>query len=74
MGDEVAGEQDEVGGDGVYPVDDVFEEEGFGVLVEVNVAELDDAITVEGGGEIVDGDGALDDIDFVTGDLAGVES
>ena len=73
MGDEVAGEEDEVGGEGVDFVDDALEEEGLGVLVEVDVAELDDAIAVEGGGEIGDGDGAVDDVDFVTGDLAGVE-
>jgi hypothetical protein len=74
VGDEVAGEEDEIGGDGVNFVDDVFQEEGLGVLVEVNVAELDDAIAVEGGGQIVDGDGAMDDVEFVTGELAGVES
>jgi hypothetical protein len=40
----------------------------------VDVAELDDAIAVEGGGQIVDGEGTLDDVELVTGDLAGVES
>jgi hypothetical protein len=28
---------------------------------------------MEGGGEIRDGDGALDDVDFVASDLSGVE-
>ena len=74
VGDEIAGEEDEVGGKGVDAVDDAFEEEGFGVLVEVDVAELDDAIAVEGGGQIVDGDGAFDDVELVAGDLAGIES
>jgi len=74
VGDEVAGKEDEVGGESVNPVDDAFEEKGLGVLVEVDVAELDDTIAVEGGGQIGDGDGALDDVEFVTGDLAGVES
>ena len=74
VGDEVAGEQDEVGGEGVDVADDAFEEEGFGVLVEVDVAELDDAVAVEGGGKICDGDGPVDDVDFVASDLAGVES
>jgi hypothetical protein len=73
VGDEVAGEEDEVGGDGVDLVDDALEEEGLGVLVEVDVAELDDAIAVEGVGQIGDGDGAVDDVDLVAGDLAGVE-
>ncbi len=74
VGDEIAGEQNEIGVEGVDAVDDAFEEEGFGVLVEVDVAELDDAVAVEGRGQIGDGDGALDDVDFVTGELAGVES
>ena len=62
--DEVAGEEDEVGGEGVDLVDDALEEEGLGVLVEVDVAELDDAVAVEGVGQIVDGDGAMDDVEF----------
>jgi len=74
VGDEVAAEEDEVGVEGIYFVDDALEEEGLGVLVEVDIAELDDAIAVKRGGQIVDGDGALDDVEFVTGDFAGVES
>ena len=74
VGDEVAAEENEFRVEGVHFVDDALEEEGLGVLVEVDVAELDDAIAVEGGGQIVDGDGALDDVEFVTGDFAGVES
>ena len=73
VGDEVAGDKDEIGGEGVHLLDDAFEEEGLGVLVEVDVADLDDAIAVEGGGQIVDGDGALDDVEFVAGNFAGVE-
>jgi hypothetical protein len=49
VGDEVSGEKNEIGGEGVYVVDDAFEEERLGVLVEVDVAELNDAIAVEGG-------------------------
>lgn len=74
VGDEVAAEEDEVGVEGVDLLYDALEEEGLGVLVEVDVAELDDAIAVEGGRQIVDSDGALDDVEFVTGDFAGVES
>ncbi len=73
MGDEVSGEQDEIGSEGVDFADDALEEERLGVLVEVNVAELHDAITVEGAGQVGDGDGAVDDIELVTSDLAGVE-
>ena len=74
VGDEVAGEEDEVRGKGVDLVNDALEEEGFGVLVEVDVADLDDAVAVEGIGQVGDGNGAVDDVDLVAGDLAGVES
>ena len=50
VGDEVAGEENEIGGEGVDVLDDVLEEVWLGVLVEVDVADLDDAIAVEGGG------------------------
>ena len=74
VGDEVACEEDEVRGEVVDLFDDAFEEEGLGVLVEVDVAELDDAIAVEGGGQIVNDEGALDDVELMASDLAGVES
>jgi hypothetical protein len=74
MSNEVAGEKDEVWGEGVDLADDALEEEGFGVLVEVDVAELNYAVAMEGGGKICDSDGALYDVDFVTSDLSGVES
>lgn len=72
-GDEVAGEENEIGGEDVDVVDDTLEEVWLGVLVEVDVAYLNDAVAVEGGGEIGDGDGALDDVDLVASDFAGVE-
>ncbi len=73
VGDEVSGEEDEVGGERVDLVDDAFEEEGFGVLVEVNVADLNDAVAVEGGGQVGDGDGVGNDVDLVARDFGGVE-
>ena len=51
-GDEVAGDEDEVGGEIVDLVDDALEEEGFGELVEMNIADLDDAEVVEGVGQV----------------------
>jgi hypothetical protein len=74
VSDEVAGEEDEVGSEGVDLADDVFEEEWLGVLVEVDVADLNDAVSVEGSGQIGDGDGAIDHFEFVACDLAGVKS
>lgn len=74
VGDEVAGDDDEIGGKGVDLANDALKEKGLGVLVEVNVAELDDAVAVEGSGKVCDGDGAIDDVDFVASDLAGVKS
>ena len=73
VGDEVACEKNEIGTEGIDLLYDTFEEKGFGVLVEVDVADLDDAIAVEGGGQIVDGNGALDDVEFVAGKFASVE-
>ena len=70
VSDKVAGEEDEVCGEGVYFADDTFEEEGFGVLVQVYVAELNDAVAVKRGGEIRDGDGAVSDVNFVASDLS----
>ena len=52
MGDEVSGEQDEVGAEGVDLVDDALEEVGLGELVEVDVADLGDAEAVEGLGRL----------------------
>lgn len=74
VGDEISGEQDEVGVEGVGVADDALEEVGLGELVEVDVAELSDAVAVEGAGQIGDGDCPLDDVDFVAAYLAGVES
>jgi len=53
-------------------VDDAFQEIGFGVLVEVDVAYLSDAIALEGWREVADRDGAVDDVCLVARELAGV--
>jgi len=50
VGDEVAGQENEVGGQGVDVVDDALEEEGLCVFIEMNVADLNDAIAVKGSG------------------------
>jgi hypothetical protein len=73
MGDEVSGEQDHVGGECVDLADDVLEEVRLSVFVEMDVAELYDAVAVEGAGQVRDGDGAVDYLDLVAGDLAGVD-
>jgi hypothetical protein len=72
-GDEVSGDEDEVGSEGVDAVNDALEEVRLGELVEVDVADLDDAIAVEGAGEVADGDRTVNDVDLVAGDFAGVE-
>lgn len=73
MGDEIAGEENQVGLERVDVVNDALEEKGLGVFVEMNVADLDDAVVVERGGKIGDGDGAADDVDLVARDLARVK-
>ena len=72
--DEVAGDEEEVGGKGVDPADDVAEEKLFGVLLEVDVGELDDAEAVERRGQVADGESAVGDLDIVAGGLVGVEA
>ena len=71
--DEVAGDEQEVGIEGVDLGDDVADEEIFGVFDEVDVGELDDAEPVESGRQIGDVEGALGDLDLVAADLVGVE-
>ena len=73
VGDEVTGDEDQVGGDLVDLLDDVVEVEGLGVLVEVDVGELDDAEAVEGLGEVAQDHGEMGDLEVVAGVLARVE-
>ena len=73
VGDEVSGEKNEIGGDGVDVADDAFEKVGLGELFEVDIAELHDAVAVEGAGQIRDGDVAMDDVNLVACDFAGVK-
>ena len=74
IADEVAGEQDQVGREGVDLGEDAAQERGLRVLVEVDVADLGDAEVVEG----VRADCAMamvrrEDADLVAGNLAGIE-
>jgi hypothetical protein len=70
--DVVAGDEDEVGVEGVDLGDDALEEEGFGELFEVDVGDLDDFEVEETVGEIADGDGEVVDFELVAGVGAGV--
>ena len=63
--DEVSGEEDKLGIEGVDALDDAFEEPGLGVFDEMDVAELDDAEVLEGVREVADGEGAVGDFEFV---------
>lgn len=73
VGDEVSCEQDHVCGESVNVADDALEEERFGELVEMDIADLRDAEAVEGAGKIGDSEGAGDEIELVAGDFAGIE-
>ena len=70
--DEVSGDEDEVGVEGVDLGDHSFEEGGLGVLLEVDVAHLDDAEVLEAVGEIADGEGAVGDLELVAAVGSGV--
>lgn len=73
MGDEVSGEENQVGGESVDSVNDALEEEGLCVFVEVDIAELDNAKAVKRSGQISNGDGAFNDVDFVATNFASIE-
>lgn len=64
--DEVAGDQDEIGLEGVGLPDDLFQEPGLGVLLQVDVADLDDAEVLEGIGKVGDGEGAVHDLELMS--------
>ena len=68
--DEVTCEKDEIGCEVIDLVDDALEEKGLCELVEVDVAELDDAIAVERVGQVFDGDGLLDGVEVMARNLA----
>jgi hypothetical protein len=74
VADEVAGDDDELGVEGVDLVDDLFEEPGLGELFEVDVGDLDEAEVLEGVGQIGDGEGAVDDLELVSTVCTGVGS
>ena len=68
--DVVPRKEDKVWSHRVDVADNSAHEGGFGVLVEMNVAYLDDAKVVERIGQVVDGDGAGEDADLVAGEFA----
>ena len=72
--DEVAGDKHEVRMEAVDDVDGVLEERRLGVLLEMDVADLNDMKADEGVGEIAEGEGPVGDFDLVTPVGAGIRS
>ena len=70
---EIAGDEQEVGFERVDFVEDAAEKEVLGVLLEVNVRDLDEAEAVEGRRKMAQGEGALNDLELVPGPLVGVK-
>jgi hypothetical protein len=70
--DVVAGDEDDFGFEAVDLFDNAFEEEGLGVLLEVDVRDLDEAETDEGVGEVADGELANVEVKLMAGVGAGV--
>ncbi len=69
-GNEISGDNDEVGREFVDTVNDVLEEDRLGELVEVNIGDLGDAKTVKRPGKIADPNCSFDEIELVAGDLS----
>ena len=72
VGDKVAGNEEEVGGEGVDALDGVVQVERLGELIEVDIGELENAKAVEGVGQAGKMEGALGELEVVAGVLAGV--
>lgn len=72
-GDEVAGEGDHVGLEGVDLCDNAAEEEIFVEVAVVEVGDLGDAKAVKGGRQIGEASGVFEDGDVVAVDFRGVE-
>lgn len=73
-GDEVAGEQHRIRRESVDVTDDTFKKVRFRVLVQVNIAHLDDSEALEGEWQVGDGDVLGGEVEFMPGNLTGVES
>ena len=73
-GAEVAGDEDEIGGEGVDLGDDAVEEIVFGELFEMDIGKLDDAEAVEGGGQVAEVEGGMGDGELVAAELVCVEA
>lgn len=58
--------------EGIDLGDHALKEVGLGVLLEVNIAHLDDAEALKGVREIADGDGAVGDLEFVACERGGI--
>ncbi len=71
---EVAGNEQEVGLERVNLMDDAAQKEILGVLLEVDIGDLDEAKTIEGSGKIAQEESALDELNLMPGPLIGVES
>jgi hypothetical protein len=64
--DVVAGNEDQVRIEGIYKTDDALEEKSFGVLLEMDVADLYDTKAYEGVGKLMDGEVQADDLVLMT--------
>ena len=73
MGDIVSVQENNVGFERIDAFDDSLEKERLRILVKVDVAELGNAETMEARGQVIDVNGAVYDIQFMTTDLAGVQ-
>lgn len=74
MRDVVSIEEDEVGFERIDAFDDAIEKEGLRVLVEMDIAEQNHAEAMKARREVVDVNGAVDNLHFMASDLPGVKN
>src|SRR5580698_2560238 len=63
--DEISGQKDKIRLEQIGATDELFQKIGFCVLLQMDIADLDDAEALKGVGQFCDGDVALNELDLV---------
>lgn len=72
-GDEVSSDQDEIGSEAVDPLHDPIKEVRLGELIQVDIADLNDPVTMKSVRQVANRDWPFDHVDLVPCDLTRIE-